>query len=90
MRRTSKDLLRAAGVRDIVAMAINSHLDEGTQAHYSTVSPFLRIFTRDRSSRRPPPKYTQDRGPREDAQASLRPEGEGSFRLRSASPTVRI
>jgi integrase len=38
MRRTSKDLLRAAGVRDIVAMAINSHLDEGMHAHYSTVS----------------------------------------------------
>jgi integrase len=38
MRRTSKDLLRAAGVRDIVAMAINSHLDEGMHRHYSTVS----------------------------------------------------
>jgi hypothetical protein len=38
MRRTSKDLLRAAGVRDIVAMALNSHLDEGMHAHYSTVS----------------------------------------------------
>ena len=38
MRRTSKDLLRAAGVRDLVAMSINSHLDEGMHAHYSTVS----------------------------------------------------
>jgi hypothetical protein len=38
MRRTSKDLLRAAGVRDIVAMALNSHLTEGMHRHYSTVS----------------------------------------------------
>ena len=38
MRRTSKDLLRAAGVRDIVAMAINNHLDDRMHAHYSTVS----------------------------------------------------
>jgi hypothetical protein len=38
MRRTSKDLLRAAGVRDIVAMEINNHLDEGMHRHYSTVS----------------------------------------------------
>jgi hypothetical protein len=28
MRRTSKDLLRAAGVRDLVAMALNSHLSD--------------------------------------------------------------
>ena len=38
MRRTSKDLLRAAGVRDLVAMALNSHLSESMHRHYSTVS----------------------------------------------------
>jgi hypothetical protein len=38
MRRTNKDILRAAGVRDIVAMALNSHLTEGMHKHYSTVS----------------------------------------------------
>jgi|HubBroStandDraft_1064217.scaffolds.fasta_scaffold126134_2 hypothetical protein len=39
MRRTSKDLLRAAGVRDLVAMALNSHLSESMHKRYSTVSP---------------------------------------------------
>lgn len=38
MRRTNKDLMRAAGVRDIVAMAISNHLDDEMHAHYSTVS----------------------------------------------------
>ena len=38
MRRTNKDILRAAGVRDIVAMALNSHLTEGMHKLYSTVS----------------------------------------------------
>lgn len=38
MRRTNKDLMRAAGVRDIVAMAVSNHLDEEMHAHYSTVS----------------------------------------------------
>lgn len=38
MRRTSKDLLRAAGVRDIVAMALNSHLSDSMHRLYSTVS----------------------------------------------------
>ena len=38
MRRTNKDALRAAGVRDLVAMALNSHLTEGMHRHYSTVS----------------------------------------------------
>ena len=31
-------VLRAAGVRDIVAMEINNHLDEDMHRHYSTVS----------------------------------------------------
>lgn len=38
MRRTNKDILRAAGVRDIVAMALNSHLTPDMHRHYSTVS----------------------------------------------------
>ncbi|MFO0741217.1 MAG: hypothetical protein U0270_35285 [Labilithrix sp.] len=38
MRRTNKDLMRAAGVRDIVAMAVANHLDDEMHAHYSTVS----------------------------------------------------
>ncbi len=38
VRRTNKDLMRAAGVRDIVAMAIPNHLDDEMHAHYSTVS----------------------------------------------------
>jgi len=39
MRRTNKDLMRAAGVKDIVAMAVSNHLDDEMHAHYSTVSP---------------------------------------------------
>lgn len=38
MRRTNKDLMRADGVRDIVAMAVSNHLDDAMHAHYSTVS----------------------------------------------------
>jgi hypothetical protein len=38
MRRTNKDLMRAAGVRDVVAMAIANHLDEDQHHHYATVS----------------------------------------------------
>lgn len=38
MRRTNKDLMRAAGVRDIVAMAVSNHLNDEMHAHYSTVS----------------------------------------------------
>lgn len=38
MRRTNKDLLRAAGINDIVAMAVNSHLSKDMHKHYSTVS----------------------------------------------------
>jgi integrase len=37
MRRTSKDLMRACGVPDLVAMQINSHLDPEMHAHYSTI-----------------------------------------------------
>jgi hypothetical protein len=32
------DLMRAAGVSNLVAMAISNHEDEGMHAHYSTAS----------------------------------------------------
>ncbi len=38
MRRANEDLMRAAGVRDIVATAVSNHLDDEMHAHYSTVS----------------------------------------------------
>lgn len=38
MRRTNKDLMRSAGVPDVVSMAIANHLDEEMHNHYSTVS----------------------------------------------------
>jgi hypothetical protein len=33
-----REEMRAAGVRDIVAMAVSNHLDDEMHAHYSTVS----------------------------------------------------
>lgn len=38
MRRTNEDLMRAAGVSNLVAMAISNHEDEGMHAHYSMAS----------------------------------------------------
>ncbi len=38
MRRTNKDLLRAAGASQAVSMAISGHLTEAMHLHYSTVS----------------------------------------------------
>jgi hypothetical protein len=38
MRRTNKDLMRAAGVSNLVAMAISNHEDEGMHHHYSTAA----------------------------------------------------
>jgi hypothetical protein len=38
MRRANKDILRAAGVRDIAAMALHSHLAPDMHRLYSTMS----------------------------------------------------
>ncbi len=38
MRRTNKDLLRRAGVSQVVSMALSGHLTERMHHHYSTVS----------------------------------------------------
>jgi integrase len=38
MRRTNKDLLRRAGVSQVVSMALSGHLTERMHEHYSTVS----------------------------------------------------
>ncbi len=38
MRRTNKDLMRAAGVSNLVAMAVSNHEDEGMHRHYSTAA----------------------------------------------------
>jgi hypothetical protein len=38
MRRTNKDLMRAAAVPDVVSKAISGHLTDAMHAHYSTAS----------------------------------------------------
>lgn len=44
MRRTNKDLMRAAGVRDIVAMAVSNHVDDEMHAHYSMTEAVAQVI----------------------------------------------